>query len=165
MGRPIRNYEAYEKAQEKRRKAQNKRIDIAGRNIPNVLMKHFDGKLEAPTLDQAINALIASGTGGALKSARRIARALKYQQHQDLPRLTRDEQRRRDIAAASVQAALTQLQRAEAITIINGDKHAVIALTSDLPAPELDIDERFDPYFYVRSGAAKVSEFVFDGAR
>lgn len=147
------------------------------RNIPDVLVRHFDGKLDRFSLDKAIDELIAKGAGGTPRSMRAIARTLKHQQHAEEPWLPRDRQYDRDYAADVISTALTELESKGVLTVTKSKRRAVIVASTvnvanydnqKLAAVTANDDEQlepydtYDPHRFVRQGLAKANDLVFE---
>lgn len=171
----IRNPQAYEKRQAEKRRDFDKKVKVAKLHMVGVLHRHFDGELKAETQDEAFDQLIAQGSLGAMVSARRIARAMKYQRqtHQEL---SRKDRYRRDDAARVIDVAIDQLEAEGKLTITVSTRRTVIVATERpehlaLPvmgreeftdAGTLDVYDMYDPRRYIRTGRAKVDNRIYE---
>lgn len=171
----IRNPQAFEKSQEKKRRAFEKKVSDAKFHIVAVLHRHFDGKLEAGTQDEAFDKLIAKGSLGAMVSSRRIARVVK-QQHQTHQQLSHKDRYRRDDAARAIDEAIEQLEAAGKLTITVSDHRTVLvaiepaehitrytmAYSELADEGDLDVYDAYDPRKYIRTGRAKVDNRIYE---
>jgi hypothetical protein len=171
----IRNPQAFEKSQAKKRRAFEKKVSGAKLRIIDVLHQHFDGKLEANTQDEAFDQLIAKGSLGAMVSSRRIAQIVK-EQHQTRRQLSRKDRYRRDDAARAIDEAIDQLETAGKLTITVSDHRTVLVATEPAEyitryslayvelADEgvLHVYDTYDPRKYIRTGRAKVDNRIYE---